>query len=425
MTDQNALVDHLPGDVFGQRHEYNWRTEKYRSLLPPQVGVSGLPLYTSIIYGSDSLADAADIFSGKTPGYSYPRLSLGNPTLQILGERLLDLEFGADPLRFEYDCLLTSSGMAAIAMTLLSLVERNSRIISSPYLYGGTYNLLTEYLPQLGHCVCLVDEPNHLSSWRTAFSMNTHSLEGGVMFAEDEANPMIIKLDNAKLAGLAHRRKMLYVVDRTVGTPLSEQPFLHTDPDARPDIVIHSLSKAINGRSDCLGGAIIGKKELIDKIRGSYFLVFGPVMDPRVADVILENMKDFEWRMRTKIANARAVASFLRSREVEIAQVNGPGGDLMSFEMRGGYEVARSFVEALKIPVLAPHLGDIQSLVIHPASTTHSRVPSEARLKLGITDGLVRMAIGMEDPCLLILDIERALNQLGYGLPSSGGALMT
>ncbi len=412
MIEQNALVDYLPEDVFGKRHGYDWRTEMHRSLVPPKVGVSGNPLYESIIYGSDSLADAADIFSGKTPGYSYPRLSWGNPTLQILGQRILDLEFGENDLRYEYDVLLTSSGMAAIVVTLLSLVEQNSRIVSSPYLYGGTYNLLTEYFPKLGRCVCLIDDPTHLSSWRKAFSTNTFNLEGGMMFAEDEANPMIIKLDNAALAGLAHRRNMLYVVDRTVGTPLSEQPFLHADLASRPAIVIHSLSNAINGRSDCLGGAIIGRKELIDKIRSSYFLVFGPVMDPRVADVILENMKDFEHRMRAKMANARIVANFLRSRVSEIAAVHGPGGDLLSFEVRGGYDSARKFVEALKIPVLAPHLGDIQSLVIHPASTTHSRVPLEARLKLGITDNLVRMAVGMEAIELLIADIQGALHKV-------------
>lgn len=378
---------------------WNWRDDPFHSINPPEEGLTG-PVYTSIAYAFTSAREAAEVFEGK-PGYAYPRIACGTPPVYQLAQRIKELELKGE----DGDVLLTASGMSATAMLILALADKGRSIVSSPYLYGGTYNLFDEFLPRLGIECVMIDDPLSSDSWEEGILKAKNPV---CLFAEDDANPMLIKLDNKKIAALAHKHNLLYVCDRTIGTPILEKPLLQINPDERTDIVIHSLSKNISGYSWALGGAIVGKKEIIKEIREGYFCVFGPVMDSRVADRILYGMGNLEERMAAKQKNAAVVAEFLENHP-KVSKIYGPGGDLLSFEIYGSLEKARQMVESFQFIIFAPHLGDVKTLAIHPASTTHARVPVQQRLKMGISDTLIRISVGVEDVDEVILDLEQAL----------------
>ena len=376
--------------------------DPYRSLTPPINGLTG-PIRTSIAYTFDNAREAAEIFSGERQGYAYSRISCGTPPVHQLSQRLLDLELGDWDRKSEYDVLLTASGMSAIMLTVIALASHEGRFLSSPRVYGGTYNLFKTSLPELGIGCTMVNNPLDIEEWE-------HYLEitplVRFLYAEDDANPMPIKLNNKALANLAHRFKIPYVCDRTIGTPILERPIL-----LGVDVVIHSLSKNIGGRSGGLGGAIIAKKGFIERIRNGWTVVMGPVLDPRVADYFLDGIKDLEERVMQKVETARIVADWLRNNKF-VKSVYGPGGDLLSFEIKGSLEDARRVVESYKLIIFAPHLGDIWTLSTHPASTTHARIPEKERLKLGISDSLIRISVGLEDPEDIIWDLDQVLKSI-------------
>ncbi|MEK7498812.1 MAG: PLP-dependent aspartate aminotransferase family protein [Patescibacteria group bacterium] len=388
--------------VLRQRKWYNWRDDTYHSLVPPEVSITG-PIYTSIAYAFNTAAEAAEIFSGERQGYAYPRISRCSPTVETLAQKLVELEIKDEQLIPGHDALLTTSGMSAITLVALTFADRGRSIVSSPYLYGGTYHLFEEFLPRLGIECIMIDDPRSLDSWRNGIARAKNPV---LLYAEDDANPMLIKLNNEEIAKLAHSYGLLYVCDRTIGTPVLEKPLL-----TGTDIVVHSLSKNISGHSNALGGAIIGRKTLITQIRESYFPVTGPVMDARVADCILKGLETLEARVSQKVASTKHVVSLIK-KHPRIKRIYGPGGDLFAFEIDGTLEDARRVVEALKLIAFAPHLGDIQTLAIHPASTTHSRIPKETREKLGITDTLIRVSVGLESVYDIAYDITSALNKL-------------
>jgi len=385
-----------------QRKWYNWRENTFHSLVPPEQGITG-PVYASIAYAFSTAEEAAKIFSGEREGYAYPRISRGSPTVETLAQRLVELEIEDKQLLPEYDALLTTSGMSAITLIALTFADCGRSIVSSPYLYGGTYHLFEEFLPRLGIECIMINDPCNLDSWRDGITRAKHPV---LLYAEDDANPMLIKLDNEAIGELAHIHGLLYVCDRTVGTPILEKPLL-----TGTDIVVHSLSKNISGHSNALGGAIIGRKALITRIRESYLPVVGPVMDARVADCILKGLETLGTRVSQKVFNAKQVVSLIKNHP-RIKRIYGPGGDLFAFEINGTLEDARRVVESLKLIVFAPHLGDIQTLAIHPASTTHSRIPKETKEKLGITDTLIRVSVGLESVYDIAYDIVSALNGL-------------
>ncbi len=271
----------FPGtlNIVQKRSSYNWRNNQFHSLLLPEQGLTG-PIYTSIAYGFRTACEAADIFGGTCAGYAYPRISLGTPPVHALSQKLVVLELGREDSVSGYDALLTASGMSAITLVALAFADKGRSIVSSPYLYGGTYHLFAEFLPRLGIECVMIEDPRDLESWRRGIARAKHPV---LLYAEDDANPVLIKLDNKAIADLAHDHGLLYVCDRTVGTPILEKPLL-----TGTDIVIHSLSKNISGHSWALGGAIIGRASLIKQIREGYFPVMGPVMDARVADRMLK-----------------------------------------------------------------------------------------------------------------------------------------
>lgn len=387
-------IEVLRGDDF-----YDPREDLYGAVAPPQEGLTGL-IYTSIAYVSRTVREAAEVFAGVRSGYAYSRIS-STPPIDALSRKLIEMEVGKDSTdRDEFGVLLTSSGMSAIFLVVLSLAEETGEFISSPYLYGGTHHLFCDRLPKRKMHCHMVGNPFSVSAWERAAASHPNA---SFLFAEDDANPTPFKLDNAVIAAVAHRYGMLYICDRTVGTPILEQPLR-----LGADVVIHSCSKNIGGRSQALGGAIIARREIIKTIHDKWFTVVGAVMDARVADYMLYGIRDLEERMGEKQRNARRVAEFLRDHPC-VKKVYGPGGDLLAFETAGSFENAVRVVESYRLILLAPHLGHIRTLSIHPASTTHAQIAAEERSKLGISDTLIRISVGLEDPEDVIDDLDQAL----------------
>lgn len=390
-----------------ERGDYDPRTNEHRALAPPIEGLTG-KVCTSIAYLFDNAEEAAATFAAE-PGardYAYSRIAHGQPPVEALRQKLLDLELGEGNIEKEkYNVVLTSSGMAASFLLALQHADNQGEFIASPKLYGGTYQLFTKMLPRLGITCHMIENPQDLGEWRRCIEAYPNAK---FLFAEDDANPKPIKLDNHALASLAHEFGIFYVCDRTIGTPALEKPLL-----TGTDVVIHSLSKEIGGRSGGLGGAIIGKREFIDPMNNKdlgWFAPTGMVMDARVADYMLHGAGDLVARMERKSTTAARVAEFLKSHP-KVKEVYGPGGSLLAFEINGELVDAQRVMESLQMIKFTPHLGDLETLAIHPASTTHSPVPAEKRKKLGISDTLIRISVGLEDPEKIIADLRQALDK--------------
>lgn len=394
-------------DVLRMRDFHDPKENLYGALAPSITGITG-EVTTSIAYIFRTAEEAAATFAG-APGardYAYSRIGRGQPPIEELRRRLLDLELGENfSQKEQYDVVLTSSGMSATFLLCLQFADSGRGILASPRLYGGSYHLLRQKLPRLGIPCYMIDDPLNLTSWERALAEHP---EAAFLFAEDDANPTPIKLDNPSIAALAHSYGKFYVCDRTIGTPMLEQP-LRTGTD----IVVQSTSKNIGGRSGALGGAIIGRKELIsqmnDKDHG-WFACTGMVMDARVADYMLAGVRDLPERMKKKHESVRRVIAFLQSHP-HVATVYHTDADVLAFEVRGSADDAARIVESFRLILMAPHLGDIRTLSIPPASTTHSPMPREDRLRHGITDTLIRLAIGLEDPEDVIDDLRQALDR--------------
>lgn len=401
-------------EVLRMREFYDPREDPYGALAPPIKGITG-DVYTSIAYVFRSAAEAAATFAGE-PGardYAYSRIGRGQPPIEELRRCLLDLELGEDfPQKEQYDVVLTSSGMSAIFLLCLQFADNDRGIIASPRLYGGSYHLLRQKLPRLGIPCYMVENPLDLTLWQRALEEHP---DASFLFAEDDANPTPIKLDNAGIAALAHDYGKFYVCDRTIGTPLLEQPLRHGT-----DIVVHSTSKNIGGRSGGLGGALIGHRELIAQLNNKdhgWFACTGMVMDARVADYMLAGVRDFHERMEQKGRGVQRIVQFLQSHP-RVAAVHHTDADILAFEVRGSAEDAARIVELFRLILMAPHLGDIRTLSISPATTTHSPMPREDRLRHGITDTLIRLAIGLEDPEDIIDDLRQAIDRAFPELPT-------
>lgn len=386
-------------EILRMRDFHDPREDPFGALAPPERGLTG-PVYTSIAY-TGSIDNLAEIFQGTRHGYAYPRISRGTPPIQALTEKLLDITLGENfSAKNAYDVLLTASGMSAIFLVALALADNGRAFISSPYLYGGTHHLFTERLPRLGIRCYMVEDPTCIYQWQKVMWQHP---EATFLFAEDNANPTLLKLDNQKIAEIAHAHGKYYVCDNTIGTPILEKPLLKGT-----DFEINSLSKNPGGRSAGLGGSIVAKKELLRPIRDGAFPDIGPVMDARVADYMLAGLNDFRERVMLKVTNARFLANFLRLHP-RVARVCGPGGDLLAFEIKGTTQDARRVAEAFQLAVLAPHLGDIRTLVILPGLTTHSSLSPEERARFGISETFMRVSVGLEDPEDIIDDFCHAL----------------
>jgi O-acetylhomoserine (thiol)-lyase len=408
------------------------------------TGARALPIYQTTSYVFRDTQHAADLFGLKEFGNIYTRLM--NPTTDVVEQRVASLEGGVG-------ALLVASGQSAETLALLNVAEAGDHIVASPSLYGGTYNLLRHTFPKLGISVGFVADPDDLDSWRAAVKPNTKAF-----FAESIPNPKQDVLDIEGVAGVAHEAGVPLVVDNTIPTPYLIRPL-----EWGADVVIHSATKYLGGHGTSIGGVIIdggtfdygrdperfpGFNQPDESYHGlvyardlgvgsplganlSYILKarvqllrdLGPAISPFNAFLISQGIETLSLRVERHVENAQRVAEWLEGRDevesvayaglpsspwYERAQKYAPkgAGAVLAFEIAGGLEAGRRFVEALQLHSHVANIGDVRSLVIHPASTTHSQLTPEEQLAAGVTPGLVRLAVGIEHIEDILADLE-------------------
>lgn len=359
------------------------------------------PIFTTSSYVFASAAAAAARFSGETPGNIYSRFT--NPTVRAFEERLAALEGGEK-------CVATASGMAAILSTCLALLKGGDHIVASRNIFGPTVLLFNNYLGRFGvetTYVSLTDD----AAWEKAIKPNTR-----LLFLETPSNPLTEIADIARLAKLAHARGCLLVVDNCFCTPALLRPLA-----LGADIVIHSATKYLDGQGRCIGGAVVGNAELVGKEVYGFMRTAGPSLSPFNAWVFLKGLETLGLRMQAHSASAQALAEWLE-RQAGVQRVYYPGlashpqhalakqqqtgfGGIVSFELKGGKEAAWRLIDSTRLISITANLGDTKSTVTHPATTTHGRLTPEQRADAGISDGLIRLSVGLED----VEDLKRDL----------------
>ncbi len=363
------------------------------------------PIFPTSSYVFDSAAQAAARFSGDEPGNIYSRFT--NPTVRTFEQRLAAMEGGEC-------CVATASGMAAILSTCMGLLQSGDHIVSSNAIFGTTVVLFNKFLAPFGvqtRYVPLTD----LMAWRKAITANTR-----ILFLETPSNPLTEVADIAALAALAHEHDCLLVVDNCLCTPALQQPL-----KLGADIVVHSTTKYIDGQGRCIGGAVVGNKDLVGEKIFGFLRTAGPSMSPFNAWVFLKGLETLSLRMRAHSQSALALAQFLQQHSHVVA-VHYPGleshpqhelaraqqsdfGGVLSFEVKGGKQAAWKVIDATRLLSITANLGDAKSTITHPATTTHGRLTDEERAQAGITDGLIRISVGLEDIKDIKIDLARGL----------------
>ncbi len=371
----------------------------------PATGALDTPIYQSTTFASADSDEMAAVYGEEKPGYMYTRY--GNPTLRALEEKIAALEGGEAALAF-------SSGMAAISSAILGYVKAGDHVVAARSLYGAAYNFLNKKLPRMGASATFVPS-TRVEDFEEALRPNTR-----LIYFETPSNPVLEILDIAALARLARSRGIPSMIDNTFATPALQQPLL-----LGVTVVVHSATKYLCGHGDAMGGAVIGATAYITELSREFLRDFGGVISPFNAWLILRGIRTLHLRMPAHCSNAERIAEFL-ARHPKIERVNYPGlpnhpghelakkqmkafGAMISFELRGGYDAGKQVMNRVKIFARAASLGDTRSLIVHSASTSHRAVPREQRLAVGITDGLVRLSVGVEAAEDLIQDLEQAL----------------
>ncbi len=372
----------------------------------PLTGSLTPPLYQSSVYAFRDAAQGADLFAGRGEGYIYTRL--GNPTLKTLERKLALLE-GAD------DAVVTSSGMAAIATATAALARAGDHVVSAEVIYGATYTLFHDVWSRFGLETSFVNSTDP-DEYRKAIRKNTR-----IIFIETPSNPTMEVIDIAALAEIARESGACLMVDNTFATPINQNPLA-----LGAHLVAHSASKYLGGHADVIAGAVAGSATLIKEVRQN-LKVLGTVLGPFEGWLILRGLKTLALRVARHNENGLAVARFLEGRP-EVSRVFYPGlkshpghetaarqmrgfGGMLSFELKGGHDSGIRLVNSVRLCTLAVSLGDVCSLIEHPASMTHAGVPLEERLRGGISDGLVRLSVGIEDAPDIIADLGQALDR--------------
>jgi O-acetylhomoserine (thiol)-lyase len=401
----------------------------------PATNARALPIYQTTSYTFNDTAHAAALFGLEVEGNIYTRI--GNPTTAVVEQRIAALEGGVA-------ALFLASGQAAETLSILNLAGAGDHIVSSPRLYGGTYNLFHYSLPKIGIEVSFVQNPDDLESWRAAARPNTKAF-----FAETISNPQNDILDTPSVAAVAHDIGVPLIVDNTVATPYLIQPIAHG-----ADIVVHSATKYLGGHGAAIAGVIVdggtfdwtngkfpgfttpdpsyhgvvfaelGAPAFALKARVQLLRDLGAAAAPFNAFLVAQGLETLSLRVERHVANAQKVAEYLAGHP-DVISVNYAGlpsspwyelgkklapkgtGAVLAFELAGGVEAGKAFVNALTLHSHVANIGDVRSLVIHPASTTHAQLSPEEQLATGVTPGLVRLAVGIEG----IEDILADLNQ--------------
>ncbi|MFC0245027.1 O-succinylhomoserine sulfhydrylase [Falsochrobactrum ovis] len=354
-------------------------------------------------------AEAAEArFNGEDPGFIYSRYA--NPTTDMFEKRMCVLE-GAEEGR------ATASGMAAVATAILCQVQAGDHVISSRALFGSCRYIIETLLPKYGVEISIIDGTD-IESWKAAVRPNTK-----VIFLESPSNPTLEVIDIAAVAEIANNSGIKLIVDNVFATPLYQKPL-----ELGAHIVVYSTTKHIDGQGRCLGGIVISDREWIEGSLQEYFRHTGPGMSPFNAWIMLKGLETLSVRVRQQTDSASALADFLAGKpgvkrviypgradhpqaDIIAKQMSG-GSTLIALELEGGKEAAFKFENALEIFCLTNNLGDSRSLITHPATTTHKNLSDEARAEQGISDGLLRLSIGLEDTDDLLEDVDVALKAL-------------
>ncbi|MDN5743974.1 MAG: bifunctional o-acetylhomoserine/o-acetylserine sulfhydrylase [Nocardioidaceae bacterium] len=411
----------------------------------PTTGSRALPIHQTTSFVFPDTETAKNRFALSELGPIYTRIT--NPTQEAVENKIAALEGGTG-------ALLVSSGMSATSMALMNVAEAGDHVVASAALYGGTVNLFKFTLPKFGIEVSLVEDPSDLEQWQAAIRPNTKAL-----FGETVGNPKDVVLDVAGIAGIAHEAGVPLIVDNTIATPYNLRPIEHG-----ADVVVHSATKFLGGHGTSIAGVIVDSGNFdyaadpekfpgfnqpdesyhglrygpdlgeggvlganlafILKARVQLLRDLGQAVSPFNAFLIDQGIETLSLRMDRHLANTRTIADFLgghaqvekviwaslpTSASHDLAQKYTPkgAGSVISFEIAGGLEAGRKFVEGLTLHSHLANIGDVRSLVIHPASTTHSQGPEEDRLAAGVTPGLVRLSVGLESPDDIIADLEQ------------------
>jgi O-succinylhomoserine sulfhydrylase len=360
------------------------------------------PIFPTSSYVFASAAEAAARFSGEKPGNIYSRFT--NPTVRTFEERLAALEGGEK-------CVATASGMAAILSTCMALLKSGDHIVSSRNVFGPTVLLFNNYLGRFGVETSYVSLTDY-AAWEKAIKPNTK-----LLYLETPSNPLTEIADIARLAKLAHAKGCLLVVDNCFCTPALQRPL-----ELGADIVIHSATKYLDGQGRCIGGAVVGNAELVGKEVYGFMRTAGPSLSPFNAWVFLKGLETLSLRMKAHSASAQALAEWLE-KQPRVQRVYFPGlashpqhalakqqqtgfGGIVAFELKGGKDAAWRLIDSTQLISITANLGDTKSTITHAATTTHGRLTPEQRAEAGISDGLIRISVGLED----IEDLKRDLS---------------
>jgi O-acetylhomoserine (thiol)-lyase len=416
----------------------------------PSTGSRAVPIHQTTSFVFNSAEHAQNLFALAEIGNIYTRIM--NPTQGVLEARLAALEGAVTTAVGLPGALAVASGQAAETIAILNLAESGDHIVAASALYGGSYNLLHHTLPKMGITTTFVDDPDDLEAWAAAVQPNTKAF-----YAESIGNPKANVLDIRGVADVAHANNVPLIVDNTVATPYLIRPFEHG-----ADIIVHSATKFIGGHGTSIGGIILdggtfdfgesgrhpaltepdasyhglpywgalGPGAYIIKARVQLLRDLGPAISPFNAFQFLQGLETLSLRMERHFANAQAVAEFLEAhskveavsfaglasspwhdRATELGEGRGHGS-IVAFDIVGGIDAGRTFVEALELHSHVANIGDARSLVIHPASTTHSQLTPEEQATSGVRPGLIRLSVGLETLADILADLETGFNAL-------------
>ncbi len=393
----------------------NWRpaTKLIRGgLKRSQFQETSEAIFATSGYVYENAEDAESAFKGEKQRYIYSRFS--NPTVAMFEERLALLE-GAEV------CRATASGMSAVFAALASFVRAGDRVVGPRALFGSCLYILTDILPRYGVETVIVDGTD-LDQWEKALSKPTRAV-----FLETPSNPTLEVVDLPKVAEMAHAAGALVMVDNVFASPILQKPLT-----LGADVVVYSATKHIDGQGRVLGGAILGSHgDYMDEQLRMFVRHTGPSLSPFNAWVLLKGLETLDLRIERHCKNATATANFLETRkdisrtlypglkshpqhDLAMKQMSGPG-TIIAFEVSGGKAATFRFLNALRMIDVSNNLGDAKSLINHPATTTHQRLPEADRAKLGISDGLVRLSVGLEDAADIVDDLAQALDVAARG----------
>ncbi|MHC9236550.1 O-succinylhomoserine sulfhydrylase [Pseudooceanicola sp. 502str34] len=363
-------------------------------------------LTQGFVYDTAEQAEARFVELGEDE-FIYARY--GNPTTRMFEERIAALE-GAE------DAFATASGMAAVNAALVAPLKAGDHVVAARALFGSCLYILDEILPRFGVELTLVDGLD-LSAWEAALRPDTK-----LVFFESVSNPTLEVIDVEAVSKLAHAVGALVVVDNVFATPVYSRTL-----ELGADVVVYSATKHIDGQGRTLGGVILGTQEFVRKVAEPYLKHTGAAMSPFTSWVMLKGLETMELRVRAQVASAEALASALvghpklarviypghpsHAQHGLVLETTGKGGTVVSIDLAGGQEAAFRFLNALEIGIISNNLGDAKTLLTHPATTTHQRLPEEQKVELGITPGLVRISLGIEATEDLVADVLQALDK--------------